>query len=321
MAAADAAAKSTGKEIHQRIHEVWRDLASGDPGVPIEPLLPMPMVNLISGGLHAGRKLDFQDFLMIPIGATSIRAALEMSLDVYRSLGVVLRDAGDEGVLVGDEGGFGPRLVSNEQALERCLVAVERAGLRPGIDVAFALDVAASHFLDTDTGCYRLNSEGGSLLEPEEMVDRLADWVDRYPIVSIEDGLAEDDWSGWRILTDRLGDRVQLVGDDLFVTRSDRIARGAREGTANAALIKLNQVGTLTETLQAVLEARRCGFRTVISARSGETEDTFLADLAVGCCGGQIKVGSVARSERLAKYNRLLRIAEHLPGAFAVGLF
>lgn len=317
LAVADAAARSRGEELFQHVNRLWRQaLGHGQASAP-EPALPMPMVNLISGGLHAGRNLDFQDFLMIPVGAASYSQALEMIVDVYRSLGSVLKAHGEEGDLVGDEGGYGPKLGANEVAIERILESVERAGMKPGSDVAIAIDVASTHFFDQDQGTYRLQSEGGKSMTPAELVDRLAGWVATYPIVSIEDGLAEDDWSGWKTLTGRLGSSVQLVGDDFFVTQSSRIERGAVEGAGNAVLIKLNQVGTLSETLDAVKSARVAGFRTVISARSGETEDTFLADLAVGVAGGQIKIGSVARSERLAKYNRLLRIEERLGGKFS----
>jgi enolase len=273
--------------------------------------LPTPMVNLISGGLHAGGNLDFQDFLFVPVAAGSYSEALETTVAVYRSLGRVLRRHGFEGVLVGDEGGFGPRLHSNEQAVELALEAFAGAGLTPGRDGALALDVAASHFYRD--GRYHLREGGGAALEAGEMIDRLARWVAAYPIVSIEDALAEDDWAGWQALTRRLGEQVQLVGDDLFVTNPTRLLRGVAEGAANAVLVKVNQVGTLSETLEVVRIARERGYRAVISARSGETEDATLADLAVATGAGQIKIGSVARSERLAKYNELLRIEEDLP--------
>jgi enolase len=269
--------------------------------------MPLPMVNLISGGLHAGGNLELQDFLLMPVGARSYSEALEMTVAVYRTLGSLLREQGHEGVLVGDEGGFGPKLASNEQAIELILAAYQRAGLTPGKDAALALDVASTHFFAN--GSYVL---GGKKLSSEEMVELLARWVDQYPIVSIEDGLAEDDWSGWQSLTTRLGKRVQLIGDDLFVTNQERLQRGIDAKVANSILIKVNQIGTLTETLAVVEQARAAGYRCVISARSGETEDTTIADLAVATAAGQIKIGSVARSERLAKYNQLLRIEEQM---------
>ncbi len=272
--------------------------------------MPLPMVNMISGGLHAGGNLDFQDFLLMPVGAGGYSQALEMSVAVYRALGEVLTSAGFEGVLVGDEGGFGPRLHSNEQAIEMVLRAIERAGLKPGTDAVLALDVASTHFFRD--GRYHLRENGGLVLSAGEMIERLARWVTDYPIVSIEDGLAEDDWEGWRQLTAALGQRVQLIGDDLFATNPLRLKQGIDTQAANAVLVKVNQIGTLTETLQVVRMAREAGFRAVISARSGETEDATLADLAVASGAGQIKIGSVARSERLAKYNQLLRIEEQM---------
>lgn len=269
--------------------------------------LPLPMVNLISGGLHAGGNLDFQDFLLLPVGARSYSEALQMTVAVYRALRKTLTERGFEGVLVGDEGGFGPRLHSNAQAVEMSLDAVTRAGCTPGRDAAIALDVASTHFYRD--GLYHLE---GQALTATEMVGRLREWTQRYPILSIEDGLAEDDWLGWRELTTAIGDRVQLIGDDLFVTNIERLRRGVAEKVANSILIKVNQIGTLTETLDVIALARSVGYRSVISARSGETEDSTIADLAVGTGAGQIKIGSVARSERLAKYNQLLRIEEEL---------
>jgi enolase len=269
--------------------------------------MPLPMVNLISGGLHAGGNLEFQDFLLLPIAARSYSEALEMTVAVYRSLSVVLREKGHEGVLVGDEGGFGPRLEGNGKAIELILEAYKRAGLQPGRDAALALDVASSHF--HGDGVYRLH---GQELAAQGMVDLLRQWSADYPILSIEDGMAEDDWAGWKRLTEALGNRVQLVGDDLFTTNPQRLRRGIGEKVANAILIKVNQIGTLTETLAVIEQARRAGYRPVISARSGETEDCTIADLAVATGAGQIKIGSVARSERLAKYNQLLRIEEQL---------
>ena len=278
--------------------------------------MPLPMVNMISGGLHAGGNLDFQDFLFMPVGARTYSEALEMTVAVYRALGEVLTAAGFEGVLVGDEGGFGPRLKSNEQAVEMVLRAIERAGLKPGKDAVLALDVASTHFFRD--GRYHLREDGGIVLSSDQMIERLARWASAYPIVSIEDGLAEDDWDGWRQLTAALGARVQLIGDDLFVTNPARLRQGIDTKAANAVLVKVNQIGTLTETLEVVRLAREAGYRAVISARSGETEDTTLADLAVATGAGQIKIGSVARSERLAKYNQLLRIEEELGASGAV---
>ncbi|TMQ35152.1 MAG: phosphopyruvate hydratase, partial [Planctomycetota bacterium] len=272
--------------------------------------LPLPMVNLISGGLHAGGNLDFQDFLMLPIGATSFSEALLMAVHVYRALGSILLQHGYEGALVGDEGGYGPRLESNEAAIEMILEAVTEAGYTPGTQVALGIDVASTHFYRAHS--YHLNATGGMALMDDDMVDLLRRWVQNYPILSIEDGMAEDDWEGWRKLTAALGRRVQLIGDDLFATNPDRLRRGIAAKVGNSILIKLNQIGTLTETLEVLALARSAGYRPIISARSGETEDTTIADLAVATGAGQIKIGSVTRSERLAKYNQLLRIEEAL---------
>ena len=274
------------------------------------------MVNMISGGLHAGRNLDIQDVLIIPVGAASYSEALEMTVALYRAVGAVLAERASKSALVGDEGGYGPRLRDNEHALAIVVEAMVACGFEPGRDVAIALDVASSHFFDPASRTYRLSTAGSQALDSRGMIELLAGWVDRYPIVSIEDGLAEDDWEGWTLLTERLGGTVQLIGDDLFATQTARLAEGIEQKAANAILIKLNQVGTLSETLDALLLARRNGYRPVVSARSGETEDATIADLAVATAAGQIKIGSVARSERLAKYNRLLRIEEALgPGA------
>lgn len=311
LAVAHAAAADHGEELYVHLNRLWRRrLGPGEPGSPV---LPMPMVNLISGGLHAGGNLDFQDFLMIPLGASTYSEALEMTTAVYRALGAVLRNEGEvTAYLVGDEGGYGPRLRTNARAVDHILEAVLACGLDVGRDVAVALDVAASHLHDPDTGTYVLSATGDDEFDASGMTDMLEHWAKSYPIVSIEDGLAEDDWEGWTRLTARLGGALQLIGDDLFATQSARLRQGIERKAANAVLIKLNQVGTLSETLDAIHLARRHGYRTVISARSGETEDTTIADLAVATAAGQIKIGSVARSERLAKYNRLLRIEEHL---------
>jgi enolase len=310
LAVAHAAASARGEELYVHLNRLWRRKL--DPGEPAEPALPLPMVNMISGGLHAGSNLDFQDFLIIPVGASSYAEALEMAAALYKCLGAVLKDYRDEAHLVGDEGGYGPRLRTNSQAVDRILEAAMACGYRVGRDLAVALDVAASRLFDPNSRTYRLTAGGPEAYDADGLVDLLAHWLQEYPIVSIEDALTEDDWDAWRRLTDRLGGRVQLVGDDLFATRVDRLRQGIDRHVANAVLIKPNQVGTLSETFDALLLARRHGYRVIISARSGETEDTTIADLAVATAAGQIKIGSVARSERLAKYNRLLRIAEHL---------
>jgi enolase len=298
LACAHAAAAVRGLPL-------WRHL-----GADGEPRLPLPMVNLISGGLHAGGNLDFQDFLLLPVGARSYSEALAMAVNVYRALAGVLTRHGFEGVLVGDEGGFGPKLHGNEQAVQMCVEAIRAAGYEPGRDAALALDVASTHF--HHAGCYRLTTTAGVVLSADDMVRTLRRWADDYPILSVEDGMAEDDWDGWQKLTKELGRRVQLIGDDLFVTSADRLRRGIDMGVANAVLVKVNQIGTLTETLEVVRLARRAGYRAVISARSGETEDSTIADLAVATGAGQIKIGSVVRGERLAKYNQLLRIEEEM---------
>lgn len=286
-------------------------------GLGVAQTLPLPMVNMISGGKHAGGNLDFQDYLILPVGATSYPQAFEWIVSVYQHVGKQLTKSGFEGVLVGDEGGFGPKLTSNEQALDFVVAAIEAAGLRPGEDVSIGLDVASSHF--HQEGKYRLAATGDEELSASDVINLLEDWVNRYPILSIEDGLDEDDWDGWKELTERLGDRVQLIGDDLFVTNKERLQRGIDSGVANSVLIKLNQIGTLTETLQSMKLALENGYWPVVSARSGETEDTTIADLAVATGAGQLKVGSVARSERLAKYNQLLRLAEDTEFGYAGG--
>jgi enolase len=281
-------------------------------GKDIAPRMPLPMVNMISGGKHAGGNLDFQDVLIAPVGTKEYPTQLEWIVRVYRRLGKLLNEAGYEGYLVGDEGGFGPRLKSNREAVEFVVRAIKAAGLKPVEDVTIALDVAATHFYRE--GGYLLAAEQGKRLSSSQMIDRLEGWANDFPITSIEDGLAENDWDGWKELTARLGSRVKLVGDDLFATNSKLLRRGIDEHVANAVLIKVNQIGTLTETLNTMRLAKQHGYTCVVSARSGETEDDFLADLAVGTAANYIKVGSIARSERLAKYNRLLRIAEQLTG-------
>ena len=279
---------------------LWSYLAGGRRAVA-----PVPMVNILSGGLHAGHNFEFQDFLTIPLGFATYAEALEAVVAVHRAARAVLEKLGFMLAGVADEGGWGPHLAGNEAALKVMLESIETAHYRPGEQIAIGIDAAASHFYAG--GKYELRTEGRSLAS-RQMIDLLAGWAARYPIVSIEDGLAEDDWSGWRELTATLGARVQVIGDDLFVTNPRRLERGIRERAGNAVLVKMNQIGTLTETFRVIDRAREAGFRAVISARSGETEDDFLADLAVASGAGQIKVGSVTRSERLAKYNRLLEI-------------
>ena len=273
-----------------------------------DPVLPMPMLNVLNGGVHADNGLDFQEYLILPLGARDFPEAIEMSVGVYQSLRDRLRTERLSTGL-GDEGGFAPNLESNEHALEFLLAAIEDAGYEPGPQVALALDPAASEFFDGDR--YELTTESRTLSR-DEMVDYWDRLTQQYPIVSLEDPMAEDDWLGWSTLTERIGGRLQLVGDDVFVTNAEILQRGIEAGIANAALIKLNQIGTLTETLQAIDVADVGGYRSVISHRSGETEDTFIADLAVGTGVGQIKTGAPARSERVAKYNRLLRIQEEM---------
>ncbi|MGD0040572.1 MAG: phosphopyruvate hydratase, partial [Isosphaeraceae bacterium] len=317
LAVAHAAAAARSEELFIHLNRLWRERL--EPGererIASAPTLPLPMVNMISGGLHAGRNLDIQDVLIIPVGAESYSQALEISVAMYRAVGGVLAERGLESALVGDEGGCGPKLRDNEHALEIVVDAMVACGLEPGRDVGLALDIASSHFFDPSSGTYSLTTAGTQALDSSAMIDLLAGWVERYPILSIEDGLAENDWAGWTRLTEALGSKVQLIGDDLFATQSARLARGIEDKAANAILIKVNQVGTLSETLNALLLARRNGYRPVVSARSGETEDATIADLAVATAAGQIKIGSVVRSERLAKYNRLLRIEEMLGSA------
>jgi len=291
--------------------------AADDAGLPLYAylggvggrLLPVPMMNVINGGAHADNGIDFQEFMLVPAGADSFSNALRMGVEVFHALKELLKSK-KLSTGVGDEGGFAPALPSNTAALDLLMDAIEAAGYRPGDDVALALDIAASEFAE-EGGRYRLRREN-VVLNSEELVTRYESLVERYPIVSIEDGLGEDDWAGWALLTKRLGSRVQLVGDDLFVTNPAIIQQGIQKSIANAVLVKVNQVGTLTETMQAIELAKRAAYGTVISHRSGETEDTFVADLAVAVNAGQIKTGSLARSERTAKYNQLLRIEEEL---------
>jgi len=324
LANAYAAADAQNQSIITHLWSLWdatphaldwtRDV--GRPALKLGqgPSLPLPMVNMISGGKHAGGQLDFQDFLLMPVGAKSFSEGLEWLITVYWQLGLVLTQAGYEGTLVGDEGGYGPRLPSNRHALDVIMQAITQAGFRPGDDFAFALDVASSHFYRD--GKYHLAATEGRALSAAEMIASLVSLTDNYPILSIEDGLAEEDWAGWRELTATLGPRVQLIGDDLFATNQTRLRRGMAEQVGNSVLIKLNQIGTLTETLDTMRLALDGGYTPVVSARSGETEDVFIADLAVATGAGQIKIGSVARSERLAKYNQLLRWEAELQPPF-----
>jgi enolase len=271
--------------------------------------LPVPMMNILNGGAHSDSSVDLQEFMVVPVGAASFAEALRMGTEVFHTLKAVLRDRG-LGTAVGDEGGFAPNLPSNRDAVELIMQAIERAGYKPGRQIAIALDPATSELFDA--GVYVFRKSDGSRKTSTEMGDFWADWVERYPIVSIEDGLAEDDWEGWQALTARLGKRVQLVGDDLFVTNARRLRQGIETRVGNSILIKLNQIGTLTETLETIALAREAGYTTVISHRSGETEDATISDLAVATNAGQIKTGSPCRGERTAKYNQLLRIEEML---------
>ncbi len=302
LAVARAAAAESGQPLYRYL------------GGANARVLPVPMMNIINGGAHADNRLDLQEFMIMPVGAKRFSEALRMATEVFHTLKALLKQRGLS-TAVGDEGGFAPDLQSNEEALSLIVEAIEGAGYRSGRDIALALDAAASEFYEK--GHYRLEAEKQSDRSSEDMIRYYARLVDRYPIVSIEDGLSELDWKGWRMLTERLGDRVQLVGDDIFVTNVEIFAQGIREGIANSILIKLNQIGTLTETLEAIELAKRSGYTAVVSHRSGETEDTTIADVAVAVNTGLIKTGSLSRTDRVAKYNQLLRIEEEL-GAEAV---
>jgi enolase len=271
--------------------------------------LPAPMMNILNGGVHADNTVDFQEFMIMPVGAESFSEALRMGVETFHTLKKVLKDKGYN-TSVGDEGGFAPALKSNVEAVELILEAIEKAGFSPGHDISLTLDPAASEMYQD--GKYVFHKSDKSKKSAEEMVKLYADWVRQYPIISIEDGLAQDDWKGWKVMTDELGAKIQLVGDDLFVTNTDRLQQGIDEGIANSILIKLNQIGTVTETVGAIELARRHGYTAVVSHRSGETEDAFIADFAVGLSTGQIKTGSASRTDRVAKYNQLLRIEEEL---------
>jgi enolase len=311
MATARAAAGVTGLPLYRYL------------GGPLSRTLPVPMMNILNGGAHATNTVDFQEFMIVPVGAESFAEALRVGAEVFHSLKKVLVKR-KLATGVGDEGGFAPDLKDDEQALQVIIEAIESAKYAPGKEVALALDVAASELYSG--GTYTFKKSGAGTRDAAGMIELYSKWLDEYPIVSIEDGLAEDDWDGWAQLTKTLGDRVQLVGDDLFVTNTERLARGIENGVANAILIKVNQIGTLTETLEAIEMARAAGYLSVISHRSGETEDTFIADLSVATGAGQIKTGSASRTDRVAKYNQLLRIEEELgdaaefPGGAIYGL-
>jgi enolase len=311
MAVARAAAEDQGVPLFRYL------------GGPMSRTMPVPMLNILNGGAHASNTVDFQEYMIVPVGADDFSEALRMGTEVFHSLKKILTRRGLT-TAVGDEGGFAPNLESDEEAIKVIIEAIEEARYAPGKQVALALDCAASELYKG--GKYTFKKSGAGTLDAAGMIDMYRTWLDEYPIVSIEDGLAEDDWDGWARLTSSLGDRVQLVGDDLFVTNTERLGRGIESGVGNAILIKVNQIGTLTETLEAIEMARAAGYLSIISHRSGETEDTFIADLAVGTGAGQIKTGSVSRSDRVAKYNQLLRIEEMLgetaefPGGAIYGL-
>ena len=298
LAVARAAADATGLPLFQYIG-----------GVNAKHL-PVPMMNILNGGKHADNNVDIQEFMIMPVGAPSFREALRMCAEVFHNLRTVLKEKGMN-TAVGDEGGFAPNLSSNADAIVNIVEAIERAGYVPGADISIAIDVASSEIYDAETGIYELAGEGVNKTAAE-MIDYYAELCAEYPIISIEDGLAEDDWEGWKLMTERLGNKVQLVGDDLFVTNTERLARGIKNGVANSILIKLNQIGTLTETLDAIQMAREAGYTAVVSHRSGESEDVTIADLVVAVNAGQIKTGAPSRTDRVAKYNQLLRIEELL---------
>ena len=311
MATARAAAEESGMPLFRYL------------GGPLARILPVPMMNILNGGAHATNTVDFQEYMIVPIGADNFAEALRMGAEVFHSLKKVLVKR-KLSTGVGDEGGFAPDLGNDEDALKVVVEAIEKAGYAPGTEIAIALDPAASELYKGKT--YTFKKSGRGTLDSDGMIELYSKWLEEYPIVSIEDGLAEDDWAGWAKLTAAIGDRVQLVGDDIFVTNTERLARGIREDVGNAILIKLNQIGTVTETLEAIELAKASGYQAVISHRSGETEDTFIADLAVGVGAGQIKTGSASRTDRVAKYNQLLRIEEILgdsaefPGGAIYGL-
>lgn len=302
LATADAAAQEHGLPLYSYVGGVNANL------------LPIPMMNILNGGSHADNSIDFQEFMVMPVGADSFSQALRMGTEVFHHLKAVLKKEGLS-TNVGDEGGFAPNIKSNDAAVETVLRAIEAAGYRPGEDIYIAMDAASSEFYLEDEQVYHLHKSTGDKLTSAELVAYWADWVNKYPIISIEDGLAEDDWDGWKQMTEAVGDKIQLVGDDLFVTNTKRLSRGIQEGIANSILVKVNQIGSLTETIEAVSMAHTSSYTSVMSHRSGETEDTTIADLAVALNTGQIKTGSASRSDRIAKYNQLLRIEEQLGGA------
>ncbi|MCI7145064.1 MAG: phosphopyruvate hydratase [Clostridiales bacterium] len=307
MAVARAAAESIGLPLFQYLGGV-----NGK-------VLPTPMMNILNGGSHADNTVDIQEFMIMPVGAESFREALRMGAEVFHNLKKVLKSMGMN-TAVGDEGGFAPNLATNEQAIQVIVEAIEKAGYKPGEDVRIALDCAASEFYDEENNIYDWKGEGRKMTA-EELVGFYEDICSRYPIISIEDGFAEDDWDGWALMTEKLGDKIQIVGDDLFVTNTERLSRGIASGTANSILIKVNQIGTLTETFDAIEMAKKAGYTAVVSHRSGETEDTTIADIVVGLNAGQIKTGSLSRTDRIAKYNQLLRIEEILgPSAQYAGM-
>lgn len=299
LAAAKAAANETGQSLFRYL------------GGVNARTLPVPMMNILNGGSHADNSIDFQEFMIMPVGASSFTHAMKMGSEIFHHLKTVLKKSGYS-TNVGDEGGFAPNIKSNEEAIEIVLKAIGEAGYEAGKDVMIAMDAAATEFYDEASGMYIFKKSTGDKLTSKEMANYWADWAKRYPILSIEDGMSEDDWDGWKEQTKLIGDKVQLVGDDLFVTNVKRLQRGISEGIANAILIKVNQIGTLTETIDAVTLAHKNGYRSIMSHRSGETEDSTIADLAVALNTGQIKTGSVSRSDRMAKYNQLLRIEEEL---------
>ena len=299
MAVARATANHAGMAL-------YRSLGTEDSN-----LLPVPMMNILNGGAHADNNVDFQEFMAMPVGAGSFAEALRWGAEVFHTLKAVLKEHGYS-TSVGDEGGFAPSLKSNVEAVEMIIQAIQRAGYEPGEQIAIALDPACSEFYNKEQKKYLFKKSDQTAKTSEEMVRFWADWVSKYPIVSIEDGLAEDDWEGWKLLTDELAGQIQLVGDDLFVTNTQRLARGIEQGVANSILIKVNQIGTVTETLAAIEMARKDSYTSIISHRSGETEDTFISDLAVATGAGQIKTGSASRTDRVAKYNQLIRIEEEL---------
>ncbi|HLN52092.1 MAG TPA: phosphopyruvate hydratase [Lentimicrobium sp.] len=307
LAVANAAAQETGQFLFRYVGGVNANT------------LPIPMMNIINGGSHADNAIDFQEFMIMPVGAPNFTEALRMGAEVFHNLKSVLKKSGYS-TNVGDEGGFAPNLRSNEEAIQVILQAIEKAGYKPGQDVYLALDPASSEYFIPEEKVYHLHKSTGDKLTPSQMVDYWKTWVDKYPIISIEDGMAEDDWDGWKLMTDSMGSKIQLVGDDLFVTNSNRLKMGIEKGVANSILVKVNQIGTLTETIEAVNMAYRNGYTAVMSHRSGETEDTTIADLAVALNTGLIKTGSASRTDRIAKYNQLLRIEEilgnsaHYPG-------